>query len=445
MAEKIPTDRSNPSFEDHVSNLTKKYNGASDETKIGGHRWYRQAASDINNAMMVGQTGKDIATAAKTGQHPADVSGHWGHVPGTLDRDTSGGEQGARMGATTYTNNPKSAKAQTGLPFKGMREISNEAENSHILSAKQHGGMGAALDAAQGGLPQSRPSDAPKGSYLAKQAGGPKPGSAEHNAIHAVAAMSPAGATGMTWNDNVRATSELSRMKPSQVEDMRGVTKMPTDSKADAEKWGDNPPAGSRTAESDRVRGSYLRGKGITHAGLQSVTKGWDAMHGSLEPNKQGNLLGNTKTQHFANDIMRGTDQNDTAMASMPHGTVDKHQADAISGVRAKWSTSKAETGRTGGGRADLTSQLAEQHMPSLSKDKGYAYSRDVVAEAASRLSEQHGRTILPEHVQATSWGQQKMESDSGKTNASQVRDRARGQLADEATRTPGNLGKQFG
>lgn len=453
----IPTDRSNPSFEDHVSNLVNKYNGASDETKIGGHRWYRQAANDVLNGMTVGHTAGTIAEAARRGQHVTDLAGGWGHVPGTLERDTSHGEQGARMGATTYTNNPKSAKVQTGGPFRGLRELSNHLENEHIQNEKQRGGMAAALDAAEHGLPQSRPSDAPAGSYLASLQGGPKPGSALHNGITAVAALSPAGATGMTWNDNVRATAELSHLPEGAIDQMRRVDAMPTDppehkpydkKKNPAGRPAGTPPIpGSREEASDEVRGAYMRGKGLTHAGLSNAIKAYDSLKGKLTPNKQGNLLGNTKTQHFANDISLGLDQNDAAMRANPmHGTIDKHQADAIAGKRMKWSA--GEAGNHPDARASLDSQLAEHNVPSLSSDKGYAYSRDVVHEAARRLSEQHGRDILPMHLQATTWGQQKMESDASDSSNSKKKDAARAQeqLADEATRAPSPLSRgQFG
>lgn len=460
----IPTDRSNPSFEDHVSNLVNKYNSTSDETKIAGHRWYRQAANDVVGGMHVGHTAEDYGKALRTGQHVTDVAGGWGHVPGTLTRDTSHGEQGARMGSTTYTDNPASSKRQSGLPFKRLREISNAAENEHILKGKEEGGMGEALNRAERGLPQSRPSDAPAGSYLASQQGGPKPGSALHRSITAAAALSPAGATGMTWNDNVRATAELSHLSdgpgtpnhPSAIENMRQVNAMPSDP-ADYRPYDKkkNPtgrpqgtPAapGTREAASDQVRGTYMRGKGLTHAGLGNTIKGHEALTGKLQPNKQGNLLGNTKTQHFANDIMLGTDEGDKSMRSNPmHGTIDKHQADAIGGERNKWSAGTDATRVDQ--RADLNKQLATKNIPSLSSNSGYAYSRDVVHEAASRLSQQHGREILPHHLQATTWGQQKMESDASADSNSKKGEaaRAQAQLADEATRTPSPLsGKQF-
>lgn len=400
-----------PDFDRHVQNVVDKYNSASDDTKIGGHAWYRRAADDSVNSLRVGRHASDILHGTNSGQI----------IPGTLADRGKGtpGEvtEGARRrGATTF--DPNHAHGNPSASLTGLRAVGQQAEDDYIMEGKRTGGMSEALDRAEHGLPQSRPSGAPEGSYLSKLRGSGIDNTPTGRRIANVAAMSPAGVTGMTWNTNVRASTEAAHLPDSAQEEYRAVNST-------------KPATPERKAGSEDIRSRYQAGKNLAHAGTPNVEKAMQAEKGQLP----GNVVGDTKTEHFRNDITLGLDQNDAERRANPmHGTIDKHQSDVIAGSRSKWtstaSTPGAESNR-GRGRANLDAALQAQNIPGLGDAKSYNYSRDVLHEASRRLSEQHGRDIMPMHAQAGSWGQQKMENDAAGGKGASGR-AAQAQLADE-------------
>ena len=345
----------NPDHAQHVANVSNMIGSATPEQRIGGIGWYRSAAQDT--------------------MHIAS-----GIEPGTLTPHPTQGDAGL------YRDKP-------GTTNLGSQFARHELQDSHARQMGHARGLGQeqAESYARSGRYQGQQTSA------ANDAGRPfgVTSMAPHvrDVATSIAAMSPAGPTGMTWDNNPRAVGNARHLNGQQFDAIAHANTI-------------KPGTPERAAASQTAREPF-KGTALNHQTTGNVEKGLRALHGEYQGVEHP--LGQQKTQHFANDIYNevspGYHENFRGMT----GTVDKHQEDVIAGVTKPWGVAK------GNGDVDRGAgvRLAGEHgLPKLSSDKGYAYQRDVGHEASA----QHG--MRPKEGQAVSWVAQKASKDNAAKEA---------------------------
>lgn len=347
----------NPDHAAHVSNVSNMIGSAMPEQRIGGIGWYRNAAQD--------------AVHIATGIHPGQMVPHATQGDVGMSSDKPGT---SNMGAQFTRNTLADASARQMGHARGLGQ---EQAESYARSGRYQGQQSSAVNDA--GRPFGATSHAP----------------AVRRAATGIAAMSPAGPTGMTWDNNPRAVADSKHLNDQQFNNIAHANTL--------------KPGTPERAEASAIAREPFKGTALNHQTTSNVEKGMRAMRGDYD-NVQ-HPLGNQKTQHFANDIYNevspGHAENHTGMT----GTVDKHQEDVIAGVTKPWGTGRAGNA----GQVDRTAsvRLAGEHgLPKLSSDSGYGYQRDVVHAASA----EHG--LRPKEGQAISWVAQKASKDNAATQA---------------------------
>lgn len=138
--------------------------------------------------------------------------------------------------------------------------------------------------------------------------------------------------------------------------------------------WHTNILTASKVARTKRAMG----GPG---SGVFATKDQKHAAHRMLKGEHYDNVLVGHKTRAFAHLIEHGGNQDN----NNPRVVVDRHAYSVASGSRI----SDAAYGK-------VTSKLKTK--------KGYGHAVDAYHKAAKQLSEQHGETIHPHQVQATTW-----------------------------------------
>lgn len=345
----------NPDHAQHVANVSNMIGSATPEQRIGGIGWYRNAGQDMMHIASGIHPGQEVA-------HPTQ-----GDVGVTRDKP--------------------------GTSNLGSQFTRNELADNH---ARQMGharslGQGQAESYARSGRYTGQQTDAKNDNGMPFGTSSMAPH--VRNVATSIAAMSPAGPTGMTWDNNPRAVGDATHLNGQQFEAI---------AHANTVKAG----TPERAAASATAREPF-KGTALNHQTTANVEKGVRALRGDYEGT--ANPLGNQKTQHFANDIYNevspGYHQNHTGMT----GTVDKHQEDVIAGVTKPWGSTKSngDMDRSAGVR-----MAGEHGLPKLSSDSGYAYQRGVVQDASA----EHG--LRPKEGQAISWVAQKDSKDNAAREA---------------------------
>lgn len=341
----------NPDYETHVGNVQRMVGSASPNQRIAGIGWYRKAATDVSH----------IATGIHPGQMDAHPDNVWAERGITVDRE--------------------------GKSPEGSRFVRNQLAEAHghqmghaVSLGQQH-----AEDYARTGTYQGQ-----RVSHI-NDAGRPFGRISHSSVIHdiatATAAMSPAGPTGMTWDNNPRAVADTMRLSESQFQAIAHANTIPMGTP-------------ERKTASETAREPF-KGTALNHQTTGNIEKGMRALRGEYRGVE--NPLGNQKTQHFANDIANEFSPGHRGNFEGMTGTVDKHQEDVIAGHTMPWGNKDA----TGMQDRTVSVRKAGEHgLPKLSSDKGYAYQRDVVQEAARRDN------LRPKEEQATSWVTQKSVKD---------------------------------
>jgi hypothetical protein len=200
---------------------------------------------------------------------------------------------------------------------------------------------------------------------------------------YTIAALSPAGPTGMDWANNSQAAYDLTKLKPEHHDAIKAANALPAGSP-------DRKEASATAREP-------FKGKALNHATTANAEKALDIHHGSgpYDPSEHFTPM---KTKHFGNDIYSEHNPAHELNNSGETGTADKHMIDVMSGTRTGWGKTDKETGYTV--RGDNTAGLT--NVPKETTPKGYAYHRDVIQEASRREG------MRPKVGQASSWVQEK-------------------------------------
>lgn len=346
----------NPDYESHVSNVQNMVRSANGNQRISGVGWYRKAAQDVSH----------IATGIHPGKMDAHPNKDYAERGVTLDRAGT-----SNMGSQFVRNELAENRGQ---------------ELDHAASIGQSHAESFARSGTYQGQRTSHRNDAgmPFGSGVSDL--NPR----VRDISTSTAAMSPAGPTGMTWDNNPRAVADATHLNDHQFQNIV---------KANSEPAG--TPARKELSEISR---QPFKGTALNHQTTANVEKGVRALRGEYRGNEHP--LGMQKTQHFANDIHGEFSPDHPQNFSGMTGTVDKHQEDVIAGHTKPWSGSRQD------GQVDrgASVRLAGEHgLPKLSSDKGYAYQRDVVQEAARR------EDLRPKEAQAISWVAQKASKDAAR------------------------------
>lgn len=342
----------NPDFEAHVGNINAMTSSATPDQSISGHGWYRKAAQDVAHTAI--------------GIHPGQMTPHPTEGKAGLSHDKPGT---SNMGSQFVRNTLSDTKASEMGHAKGLGQ--GHAESYAATGRYQGQQVSHSNDQ---GRPFGMISHSPDIDRIGT----------------GVAAMSPAGPTGMTWDNNPRAVADSTHLSDSQFHAIAHANTL---------------KAGTpeRKAASETAREPF-KGTAMNHGTTQTVERGMRAMRGDFDGVE--NPLGVQKTGHFRNDILSefspGHPDNHTGMT----GTIDKHQQDVIAGKTKPWGNDA--NGQTD--RSVSTRAVGEDGLPKLSNDKGYAYHREVLHEAARRDGDR------PKVTQAKSWVVQK-----------DVKDRSRG------------------
>jgi hypothetical protein len=345
----------NPDHAQHVANVSNMIKSATPEQRTAGIGWYRNAAQD--------------AAHIASGIHPGQMVPHatQGDVGVTSDKP------GTSNLGSQFTRNELADNHARQMGH--ARSLGQGEAESYARSGRYHGQQSSAVNDA--GRPFGATSHAP----------------AVKRAATGIAAMSPAGPTGMTWDNNPRAVADSKHLNGQQFDAIAHANTI--------------KPGTPERADASALARTPFKGTALNHQTTGNVEKGMRAMRGDYDDVQHP--LGQQKTQHFANDIYNevspGHEENRTGMT----GTVDKHQEDVIAGVTKPWSVAKANGNADRGAGARLA---GEHGLPKLSSDKGYAYQRDVVHEASG----QNG--LRPKEGQAVSWVAQKASKDNAAREA---------------------------
>lgn len=347
----------NPDHPAHVANVSNMIGSATPEQRIGGIGWYRSAAQDT--------------------MHVAS-----GIEPGTLTSHPSQGDVGM------YRDKPGTTNLGSQFVRHQLQDAS-AAQMGHARSLGQDQAESYARSGRYSGQQVSHAND--QGRPFGVTSMSPR----VRDVATSTAAMSPAGPTGMTWDNNPRAVGNATHLNDQQFQAIAHANTI-------------KPGTPERAAASAVAREPF-KGNALNHQTTGNVEKGVRALRGEYRGVEHP--LGQQKTQHFANDIYNEVSpdyhENHTGMT----GTVDKHQEDVIAGVTKPWSS-----GRSGsGGQVDRQASVraaGEHGLPKLSSDKGYAYQRDVVHTASA----EHG--LRPKEGQAISWVAQKASKDNAAKEA---------------------------
>lgn len=335
----------NPGFEQHVSNINDMVGSASPDQRIAGKGWYRKAAQDVAH----------IAT----GIHPGQMTPHPTEGAAGLSHDKPGTSP---MGAQFVRNTLSDTKASE---LGHARSLGQSHAESYAGTGRYPGQQ--VSHSNDQGRPFGVISHSPHVT----------------NTATSVAAMSPAGPTGMTWDNNPRAVADSEHLSESQFGAIAHANTLPVGTPA-------------RKAASETAREPF-KGTALNHQTTSNVEKGMRATRGDFAGVEHP--LGIQKTGHFRNDIANefapGNPQNHGGMT----GTIDKHQEDVIAGNTKPWGNKDAGGNQM---RQASTRAAGEDGLPKLSSDKGYAYQRSVLHEAASRDGNR------PKDEQAISWVVQK-------------------------------------
>lgn len=356
----------NPDHPQHVANVSNMIGSATPEQRIGGIGWYRSAAQDTMH----------IAS----GVDPGTLTPHPSQGDAGLYRDKPGStDPGSHLVRTAHQDNH-------ARQMEHARGLGQEQAESYARSGTYQGQQ--VSHANDAGRPFGATSMAPH----------------VRNVATSIAAMSPAGPTGMTWDNNPRAVGNARHLNDQQFGAIVHANTL-------------KPGTPERKAASEVARQPFA-GNALNHQTTNNVEKGVRALRGEYEG--VHNPLGEQKTQHFANDIYNeispGHSQNFTGQT----GTVDKHQEDVIAGVTKPWSSGRS--GSNGQVDRQASVRLAGEHgLPKLSSDAGYAYQRDVVHAASA----EHG--LRPKEGQAISWVAQKASKDNAAREARAAAKAAKG------------------
>lgn len=346
--------KQNPDYENHVSNVSNMIGSANGNQRINGIGWYRRAAQDVSHIAI--------------GMHPGTMQAH--SNPEWAERGISQDKPGSStMGSQFIRNQLSEAR---GNEMDHALSLGQSHAESLARSGRYEGQRSSAINDA--GRPFGMVSHNP----------------ATRDIATSVAAMSPAGPTGMTWDNNPRAVADAKNLNEDQF---RSIAKANTF----------KPGTPERKAASEEARVPF-KGTALNHQTTPNVEKGVRALNGDYRG--QDHPLGMQKTQHFANDIYNEFAPEDPENRSGMTGTVDKHQEDVLAGVTKPWGTTEAngDMNRTASVRT-----AGENGLPKLSSDKGYAYQRGVVQEASKQ------RDLRPKEGQAISWVTQKASKDAAK------------------------------
>ena len=320
----------NPDHAQHVANVSNMIGSATPEQRIGGIGWYRSAAQDT--------------------MHIAS-----GIEPGTLTPHPTQGDAGL------YRDKPGS----TNL---GSQFTRHELQDNHARQMGHARGLGQeqAESYARSGRYQGQQTSAANdaGRLFGVTSMAPH----VRDVATSIAAMSPAGPTGMTWDNNPRAVGNATHLNGQQFDAIAHANTI-------------KPGTPERAAASQTAREPF-KGTALNHQTTGNVEKGLRALHGEYQGVEHP--LGQQKTQHFANDIYNevspGYHENHTGMT----GTVDKHQEDVIAGVTKPWGTAKGQRRRgpyrqrPAGGRARPAEAVLRQglRLPARRRARGVSSAR---------------------------------------------------------------------
>lgn len=342
----------NPDYGNHVANVRGMVQSASPSQRISGIGWYRRAAQDVSDIHL--------------GVHPGQMVPHATQGDAGITSDKPG------------TSNPASAfirNTRSDIQADQMGRA-RAAGQVHAETLARTGAFG--KDTVSHANVQDRPF-----------------GAVSHNPrlrdiSTSVAAMSPAGPTGMTWDNNPRAVADATHLSDHQFGAIAHANTL-------------KPGTPERKAASEVARQPFA-GNAMNHQTTSNVEKGARALRGEYAGVEHP--LGVQKTQHFANDIYNEFSPSHAENHEGMTGTVDKHQEDVIAGVTKPWGN------KTGDGQQQrqISVRAAGEHgLPKLSSDPGYAYQRTVVQDAS------HQEGLRPKEGQAVSWVAQKAVKDAAR------------------------------
>lgn len=336
----------NPDFETHVGRVQGAMEQATPRQQIAGGRWYRGAFRDAVHIAHGVQPGVKMP-------HPdADAAAH----------------------GIEYRRN----KDRTVHPTLDLQNRAADREWSEQQHANSVGEGRQFAETGRYGHQQV--------SHLNDQGRPFGPSSTTERvkrAAYTIAALSPAGVTGMDWQNNSQAAFDARSLTPEHEANIKAANSL---------------KAGSpdRKAAAELAREPF-KGKAINHASTSNVQKALKIQNGSgpYDPSEDFDPM---KTKHFGNDIWSESAPAHKSNFEGETGTADKHMLDVEGGVRTGWGTNQKDTGYTE--RKGNTDGLA--NMPKETTPKGYAYHRDVIQEAARRTNQR------PKVGQAISWVQEK-------------------------------------
>ena len=342
----------NPAYGQHVANVSNMVASASPEQRISGIGWYRRAAQDVSDIHL--------------GIHPGQMTPH----------PTQGG-------AGISVDKP--GTSTPGSEF--IRNTRSEIQADQMGRARAAGQVHAETLARTGAFGRDTVSHA---NVQDRPFGAVSHNPRLRDISTAVAAMSPAGPTGMTWDNNPRAVADSTHLSEGQFQAVARANTF--------------KPGTPERAEASGIAREPFKGTALNHQTTPNVEKGMRAMRGEFAGTE--NPLGVQKTQHFANDIYGEFSPSHAGNYEGMTGTVDKHQEDVIAGVTKPWGNKDAGGNQM---RQISTRAAGEDSLPKLSSDAGYNYQRGVVQAAAA----EHG--MRPKEAQAVSWVAQKAVKDAAR------------------------------
>ena len=340
----------NPNFETHVDRVQQARSRATPEQEIAGGRWYRAAYHDARTIALGVEPGVHVP-------HPDPVASAHGYTH--------------RLETGPRTNRAASV-------LHNLAADADWEQQRHASSLSHEQGMSYAETSRYPGQRVSHANDQgrPYGQF----------GGSERirRAAYTIAAMSPAGPTGMDWEHNSQAAYEATHLTPEEQENVRAANRLKVGTP-------------ERKEASARAREPF-QGRAINHQTTDNVEKAL-RVHRGEDP---AAVLGPDKVMHFGNAIWSEHNPADPLNRAPESIAYDKHMKDVLSGARTGWGKNDRETGYTVRGER-------EGGDPMLPKESGagYRYGRDVIHESAGRQGER-GKVH-----QAVVWGVEKAEKES--------------------------------
>lgn len=203
-------------------------------------------------------------------------------------------------------------------------------------------------------------------------------------ASYGIAAISPARPLGMDALNEPHAMYEISQLTRGQGDKVVAASK---------DRSGTQEERFARSTEARKPFGPGT-GSSLSHATNQNVAKAIGIWR-SADNEDPSAAFKSTKTKHYGNDVWSESNRNMSLNYEGETGAADEHMVAMMAGEHSAW-----------GPVTQATQSAGKATLPDVGKEKGYAYHREVIHEAARRTGFER-----PKELQAGTWGLQKQKN----------------------------------